>query len=118
MKLRELLTIGALALSAGCAGSYHAKIDSKHSCERHDTRDFRLYENQKLLAEKVSDKNNVFDFYEQGEKLGRLNILPDGSAIWKSDKVKKAPKKTFKLWKKCEATLEKKYERPFLYTEE
>ena len=116
MKLKALLLGATLALTSGCASVYQAKIDNQHRCERTSVEDFKLFKENELLVEKVSRLNDVFDFYDKETKVGRLSLLPDGTFKWKSKE--KLPIDIYTKIKKCEETLENKYEINFLTTEE
>lgn len=119
MKLTALLAGAALMFTAGCSTSYHTRIDNLHRCERTGTEDFRLFENEDLIVKKVSKLNDVFDFYDGKKKVGRLSLLPDGTYKWKAEnRTQGVPADTFGLIKKCNETLENKYETNFLATEE
>ncbi|MBU2589918.1 MAG: hypothetical protein KKF52_00250 [Nanoarchaeota archaeon] len=120
MNLKTLLAGAILALTTACAPIYQVNIDNQHRCERVNEEDLKLFKDNKLLVKKISKLDDVFEFYDEEKKIGRLNLLPDGSFNWYPVNSPKYsfPREALIKMKKCNESLESQYQTNFLATEE
>jgi len=122
MSLKKIiagLALSLATLTSGCTSLYQANIGKQYKCERTSGEDFRLFKDNKLLVEKASKLNDVFDFYQDKNKVARLSLLPDGTTkLISTEKGEKLIRQVYPIIKKCNETLEKKYLTNFLAREE